>query len=105
MPARAAECGKELHGPAAIEVIGTLRGRCRTQNGRVKAASPTPAERRSGKDRRQREDAPPGGRERRRGIEPRRPEVIEVDITPSQWDALQDAAFPVPAPAAPPAKR
>ena len=71
----------------------------------MKPLSTPAADRRSGKDRRQRDDAPPSGRERRRGIEPRRPEVAEVEITPSQWDALQDAAFPMPAPAAPPAKR
>jgi hypothetical protein len=45
-------------------------------------------ERRSGHDRRQREDAPPRGWDRRRGVEPRRPEVVELDLTPSQWDAL-----------------
>lgn len=45
-------------------------------------------ERRSGRDRRQREDTPPRGWDRRRGVEPRRPEVVELDLTPSQWDAL-----------------
>jgi hypothetical protein len=46
-------------------------------------------ERRSGKDRR-RTDLPMTGRaDRRRGIEPRQPEVAELDLTDSQWGALQ----------------
>jgi hypothetical protein len=67
------------------------------------AAPVIPTERRSGRDRRQRDEAPPGGRDRRRGLEPRRPEVMELELTPSQWDALHEAAFPVP-PAKVPAK-
>jgi hypothetical protein len=31
------------------------------------------------------------GRERRRNIEPRRPEVAEIDLTPDEWAALQAA--------------
>lgn len=46
-------------------------------------------DRRTGQDRRER-DLPPPGRERRRGVEPRRPEVTELDLTPSQWGALKD---------------
>ena len=38
------------------------------------------AERRSGGDRRRREGVPPAGWERRRAIEPRRPEVAELEI-------------------------
>lgn len=47
-------------------------------------------DRRSGTDRRQREQGAPDGHERRVGLEPRRPEVHELSITPSQWAALQD---------------
>jgi hypothetical protein len=50
------------------------------------------SERRSGQDRRRLEGTPPAGRERRRAIEPRKPEVAELDMTPSQFDALLDAA-------------
>ncbi|HMO48091.1 MAG TPA: hypothetical protein PKB14_18925 [Rubrivivax sp.] len=45
-------------------------------------------ERRTGRDRRQTEGTPPSGWERRRRMEPRRPEVVELEMTPSQWDAL-----------------
>jgi hypothetical protein len=45
-------------------------------------------ERRSGRDRRRVDKAPPGGHERRRSVEPRRPEVEELDISPSEWDRL-----------------
>lgn len=49
------------------------------------------AERRSGHDRRQRDmGAPSGTRDRRTGIEPRRPEAVELDLTLSQWAALND---------------
>lgn len=48
-------------------------------------------ERRLGRDRRQRDaGAPSGLRDRRTGIEPRRPEAVELDLTPSQWRALND---------------
>ncbi len=53
-----------------------------------------PAERRSGHDRRRRESAPPGGWERRRSVGPRKPDVAELEITPSQWDLLHGDAFP-----------
>jgi hypothetical protein len=53
-----------------------------------------PAERRSGHDRRRHESAPPGSWERRRSIEPRKPDVAELEITPSQWDLLHGVAFP-----------
>jgi hypothetical protein len=54
-----------------------------------------PAERRSGNDRRRRESTPPAGWERRRSVEPRKPDVAELEITPSQWDLLHGDAFPV----------
>lgn len=58
------------------------------------AAGPT--ERRSGQDRRRAESSgPPGGRERRRNVEPRKPDVAELDLSPSQWDALNELPLPV----------
>ena len=48
-------------------------------------------DRRSGRDRRQVDKGPPSGRERRVGMEPRKPEVQELDFTPSEWTALQDS--------------
>jgi hypothetical protein len=50
-------------------------------------------ERRSGVDRRQVNKPPPGGRERRTSMEPRKPEVNELEITPSDWARL---TVPVP---------
>lgn len=48
-----------------------------------------PPERRMGRDRRQRDvDAAEGQHERRRGIEPRMPEVAELPMTDSQWQAF-----------------
>lgn len=44
-----------------------------------------PTDRRSGRDRRQVDRGPPGGRERRIGIEPRGPEVVEIEISPEDW--------------------
>lgn len=63
---------------------------------------PTPpaagsTDRRSGQDRRRTESPqPPGGRERRRNMEPRKPDVAELDLSLSQWDALNE--FPLPDP-------
>jgi len=59
----------------------------------VKAQGNSPPgsnERRSGNDRRRRESAPPASWERRRAIEPRKPEVAELEMTASQWDLLLD---------------
>jgi hypothetical protein len=42
-------------------------------------------ERRSGAERRQVELGAPNGQERRRGVEPRKVEVQEVDLTLSDW--------------------
>jgi hypothetical protein len=50
-----------------------------------------PVERRSGGDRRKIDKGPPRGRERRVQMEPRKPEVAEVEVTPSEWAALHDA--------------
>lgn len=62
------------------------------------AQAPAPTrERRSGGDRRQRETTTALRPERRRGVEPRKPEVVELDLTLSQWDALHAAADPAAA--------
>ena len=49
-----------------------------------------PAERRSGADRRRADKGSPTGRERRVGMEPRKPEISEVEISPSEWAALEE---------------
>lgn len=55
----------------------------------AKKSSPPSTDRRSGVDRRKVDVGPPAGtRERRRGIEPRQPEVQELQLTDSQWGAL-----------------
>lgn len=48
----------------------------------------TAVERRAGHDRRQHNEPPPAGHERRTGLEPRQPEVQELELTPSQWSRL-----------------
>ncbi|MBY0468675.1 MAG: hypothetical protein K2Q07_06840 [Burkholderiaceae bacterium] len=52
------------------------------------------AERRSGRDRRVRDVAIPKGHDRRRGVEPRKPEVREISPSDSLW-----ASFDVEPPA------
>jgi hypothetical protein len=50
-------------------------------------------DRRSGRDRRRADQGPPGTADRRRGVEPRQPEVMEIEMSPSQWMTLTgDAA-------------
>jgi len=57
----------------------------------------TDHDRRSGKDRRQQEGPPPPGKpERRRGLEPRQPDVIELELSDSEWTALGQAIPPQP---------
>lgn len=51
-------------------------------------------ERRSGADRRRVDKGPPGGRERRRLVEPRLPDVAEIEMSPSEWDALSKSLPP-----------
>jgi hypothetical protein len=63
------------------------------------ATAPPAQDRRSGGDRRKVDKGPPGKRERRVSLEPRRPEVTESEMTPSEWDRLQELA------AAPPKKK
>ena len=51
--------------------------------------------RRSGEDRRKHDALPPGQKERRRSVEPRKPDVIEREMSNSEWTALgQDAPQP-----------
>jgi hypothetical protein len=50
------------------------------------------AERRSGADRRQIDADLTGKRDRRRGLESRKPEVAELDMSDSDWSALVQAA-------------
>ena len=62
-------------------------------------SSPAPSERserRSGQDRRRLEKGPPGTHDRRRLVEPRRPEVEEIELTLAEWEALHQAAPAVP---------
>ncbi len=59
-------------------------------------------ERRTGDDRRKRDLARPAG-ERRRAVEPRKPEVTELDLSPAEWAALH--AEPPPPPEELPAKK
>ena len=52
-------------------------------------------ERRRGIDRRRVDADPPGKRERRRGVESRKPEVTEIEMSDSEWTALaQDPLTP-----------
>jgi len=47
-------------------------------------------------DRRRRDVGPPGRHERRRGLEARKPEVVELEISESEWAALNEATMPMP---------
>ena len=53
------------------------------------APKPDP-NRRTGIDRRKADKGPPGGRERRVSLEPRKPDVVERELTPSEWAVLQE---------------
>ncbi|MEP7100814.1 MAG: hypothetical protein ABI781_09910 [Burkholderiales bacterium] len=59
-------------------------------------AEPPPREtdRRSGEDRRHVEGKPPGKHDRRRGLESRKPEVVELDMSNSEWAALAEPPPP-----------
>jgi hypothetical protein len=79
----------------AVELFLSLHGRVAHNPDMVKThgkSQPGSIERRSGNDRRRLESAPPASWERRRAIEPRKPEVAELEMTTSQWDALNDDA-------------
>ena len=49
------------------------------------------ADRRAGKDRRKVDIARKGQPERRRSVESRQPDVVEIDMSTTEWGALQDA--------------
>jgi hypothetical protein len=51
-------------------------------------------DRRTGEDRRRVDNGPPGKHERRRSLEPRKPEVVELDMSNSEWSALSDDPAP-----------
>jgi len=58
---------------------------------------PSPAsDRRLGADRRHVDGNPPTKHDRRRGLESRKPEVVELDMTDSEWGALAQEPPPVP---------
>lgn len=60
----------------------------------TKPAMPA-SDRRAGIDRRHRDVAsPPGQRDRRRTLEARKPEVVEIDMSASEWAALADLPAP-----------
>jgi hypothetical protein len=42
-------------------------------------------ERRSGVDRRQKDFKPPGGIEKRKKVEARKPEIVEVELSEAEW--------------------
>lgn len=50
--------------------------------------APPESNRRSGADRRRVDSGPPGKHDRRRSMEPRKPEVIELEMSNSEWSAL-----------------
>jgi hypothetical protein len=55
---------------------------------------PPAVDRRSGRDRRARDIGPPSGRDRRRSLEPRKPEVVEIEVSAEEWAALQAELAP-----------
>lgn len=63
----------------------------------ARGATPA-ADRRTGHDRRKRDELPDGWRDRRRHVEARKPEVVELDMTASQWAAFEQGPPPDTAP-------
>ena len=51
-------------------------------------------ERRRGIDRREVDKGPPGKHERRRGVESRKPEVTELEMSDSEWTRLSQDTLP-----------
>jgi hypothetical protein len=51
-------------------------------------------ERRSGTDRRVADNLPPGKADRRRSVDSRKPEVVELDMSNSEWTALSQLPEP-----------
>lgn len=61
------------------------------------ARPPATGDRRTGADRRKADQGPPKGtRERRVSVEPRKPEVQELDLSASDWAALDSVLPPDP---------
>jgi hypothetical protein len=60
---------------------------------RTTSAKP-PVERRAGADRRRVDALPVGQRDRRRRVEARKPEVVELDLTEAEWLALSGQTPP-----------
>jgi hypothetical protein len=79
-PGRSAQQMRE-HAPSSMET--------HTPDSQAQAMhEKAPHDRRSGKDRRQREDGPPGKHERRHTIEPRQPEVRELHLSSEELAAM-----------------
>jgi hypothetical protein len=57
--------------------------------------TPPEGERRSGRDRRVVDKGPPDKIERRRGVEPRMPEVVEREMSNSEWGELRTRPQPL----------
>jgi len=55
---------------------------------------PSGGDRRSGADRRNADLPPPGKVDRRRSVESRKPEVVEIEMTNSEWDSLDRGVSP-----------
>jgi hypothetical protein len=55
----------------------------------INKQGPGSAERRAVKDRRVRDVDMPANRDRRRGVEPRKPEVSEIEPTDSMWASFE----------------
>jgi hypothetical protein len=66
-----------------------------------KTKSSKVVERRSGADRRLVDGKPPGKHERRRGLESRQPEVVELEMSNTDWVALTQEDEPPFAPTEP----
>lgn len=54
----------------------------------------TEGDRRTGADRRKLDTTPPGKVERRRSVESRQPDVVEIEMSPSEWRALKQELMP-----------
>ena len=64
-------------------------------NKRAPKPAPPAIDRRAGADRRHLDEPLPiGERDRRRGLEERKPEVNEIDMSPSEWAALNELPPP-----------
>jgi hypothetical protein len=55
---------------------------------------PLTKERRSGADRRSVDIDRPGKKDRRRAVDPRKPDVVELEMTNSEWTALNQSPAP-----------